>query len=90
MTAHLWFCSHSYLSGVIPREKFPVFERVLWRALRGNLFMRHMEIEEPIEDPETGEPVKKDVFIILSHGEQLQGKIRKIADRCVLTDRDLT
>ena len=70
----------SYLSGVIPRDKFPTFERVLWRALRGNLYMRHQEIEDPIDDPETGTPIKKDVFVIFSHGEQLQGKIRKIAD----------
>ena len=53
---------------------------MLWRALRGNLYMRHSEIEEPIEDPDSGEPIKKDVFVIFSHGEQLQGKIRKIAD----------
>ena len=27
------------------------FERVLWRACRGNVFLRQAEILEPLEDP---------------------------------------
>ena len=43
-----------FISGVITRDKLPTFERVLWRATRGNLFMRQAEIEEPIRDPTSG------------------------------------
>ena len=30
-----------------------MFERVLWRACRGNVFLRQAEILEPLEDPTT-------------------------------------
>ncbi len=29
------------------------FERVLWRACRGNVFLRQAEIMQPLEDPTT-------------------------------------
>ena len=45
--------SHRFVTGVIAREKLPTFERVLWRASRGNVFLRQAEIEEPLEDPLT-------------------------------------
>lgn len=43
----------TFVTGVIAREKMPVFERVLWRACRGNVFLRQAEIEQPLEDPTT-------------------------------------
>ena len=42
-----------FVTGVIARERVPTFERVLWRACRGNVFLRQAEIEEPLEDPTT-------------------------------------
>lgn len=51
-----------FVTGVVPREKFSVFERVLFRATRGNLYMKYAEIEEPLKD--NGESVLKNVFII--------------------------
>lgn len=41
------------MTGVILREKFASFERVLWRATRGNLFMKHAEIDDLLKDPHT-------------------------------------
>ncbi len=40
-----------FITGVILRDKFNSFEKVLWRVLRGNLFMKHAEIEEKIKEP---------------------------------------
>lgn len=40
-----------FVAGVIPREKVPGFERLLWFACRGNVFLRHEEIFQPLEDP---------------------------------------
>ena len=40
-----------FVAGVIPREKVPGFERLLWFACRGNVFLRHEEIYQPLEDP---------------------------------------
>jgi V-type H+-transporting ATPase subunit a len=42
-----------FVTGVVEREKMLSFERVLWRATRGNLFMRTAAIEERIEDPKS-------------------------------------
>jgi len=43
----------SFVAGVILRERIPAFERMLWRACRGNVFLRQAEIETPLEDPST-------------------------------------
>lgn len=68
------------VAGVIPSEKLAVFERVLWRILRGNLYMNSTEIDELVHDPITGEATQKHVFIIFAQGKQMLGKIRKIAE----------
>lgn len=54
-TLCFFLCSLSlrFVTGVIARERMPTFERVLWRACRGNVFLRQAEIEEPLEDPST-------------------------------------
>lgn len=39
------------MAGVILRERIPAFERMLWRACRGNVFLKRAEIETPLEDP---------------------------------------
>lgn len=43
----------SFVAGVILRERLPAFERMLWRACRGNVFLRQAMIETPLEDPST-------------------------------------
>jgi len=70
----------SFVAGVIPREKVNSFERLLWRMLRGNLYMKNAEIEEPIKDPETNELVEKNVFIVFVHGQVLLNKIKKLCE----------
>lgn len=69
-----------FVAGVIPRQKMGIFERILFRALRGNLYMNQAEIDEVIIDPATDEPVQKNVFIIFCHGSQLLSKIKKICE----------
>ncbi|XP_071516185.1 V-type proton ATPase 116 kDa subunit a 1-like isoform X2 [Panulirus ornatus] len=69
-----------FVAGVILRERIPAFERMLWRACRGNVFLRQAEIEDPLEDPTTGEQVYKSVFIIFFQGDHLKMRVKKICE----------
>uniref|UniRef100_A0A7M4FVF7 V-type proton ATPase subunit a n=1 Tax=Crocodylus porosus TaxID=8502 RepID=A0A7M4FVF7_CROPO len=64
-----------FVAGVINRERIPTFERMLWRVCRGNVFLRQAEIENPLEDPVTGDYVHKSVFIIFFQGDQLKNRV---------------
>ncbi|XP_014669028.1 PREDICTED: V-type proton ATPase 116 kDa subunit a isoform 1-like [Priapulus caudatus] len=69
-----------FVSGVILRERLSSFERVLWRACRGNIYLKFADIDTPLEDPVTGDQVNKCVFIILFQGEQLKSRVKKICE----------
>ncbi|XP_046682460.1 V-type proton ATPase 116 kDa subunit a1-like isoform X2 [Homalodisca vitripennis] len=67
-----------FVAGVVPRERVPAFERMLWRISRGNVFLRQAELEEPLEDPNTGNPIWKTVFVAFFQGEQLKSRVKKV------------
>nr|XP_061805962.1 V-type proton ATPase 116 kDa subunit a 1-like isoform X5 [Nerophis lumbriciformis] len=69
-----------FVAGVIGRERIPTFERMLWRVCRGNVFLRQAEIEDPLEDPTSGDQVHKSVFIIFFQGDQLKNRVKKISE----------
>lgn len=69
-----------FVAGVILRERLPAFERMLWRACRGNVFLRQAEIDAALEDPVTGDQVYKSVFIIFFQGDQLKSRVKKICE----------
>lgn len=69
-----------FVAGVIPRSRIAAFERILWRTLRGNLYMNQSEIPKPIIDPTSGEEIQKNVFVIFAHGKEVIAKIRKISE----------
>ncbi|GMT26221.1 hypothetical protein PFISCL1PPCAC_17518, partial [Pristionchus fissidentatus] len=69
-----------YVVGVIRRERIPTFERVLWRACHHTAYVRSADIEEQLEDPESGEFVNKSVFIVFYKGDRLRNIINKVAD----------
>ena len=58
-----------FVAGVIQRERLPAFELLLWRACRGNVFLRQSEITESLSDTTTGDTVHKTVFIIFFQGK---------------------
>jgi V-type H+-transporting ATPase subunit a len=65
--------------GSIPRERVAVFERVLWRVTRGNIFFKHGEIEQPVLDS-NDEYTEKDAFLVLSQSSNALDKIRKLCE----------
>lgn len=53
-----------FVSGLVPKEKSMAFERILFRATRGNIFLKQAVVDEPVIDPVSGEKVI--VFSLLS------------------------
>ncbi|XP_034026183.1 V-type proton ATPase 116 kDa subunit a [Thalassophryne amazonica] len=69
-----------FISGLIQRKKIEAFERMLWRVCKGYTILSYAEVEEYLEDPDTGEPTKSMVFLISYWGEQIGQKVKKICD----------
>ncbi|KAF5176208.1 V-type proton atpase subunit a isoform [Thalictrum thalictroides] len=69
-----------FVSGLVPREKSMAFERILFRATRGNVFLKQAVVSEPVTDPMSGEKVEKNVFVVFYSGERAKNKILKICD----------
>ena len=42
-----------FLTGIINRDKMRSFELLIWRMCRGNAFLKMVEIQEAIDDPQT-------------------------------------
>ncbi|MEE6477917.1 hypothetical protein FKM82_011669 [Ascaphus truei] len=57
-----------------------MFERMLWRVCRSNVYLKYSELETALQDPVTKEDVTKNVFILFYQGEQLKQKVVKICD----------
>mmetsp|Transcript_42472 Transcript_42472/g.102300 ORF Transcript_42472/g.102300 Transcript_42472/m.102300 type:complete len:880 (+) Transcript_42472:208-2847(+) len=70
----------SSITGVVATEERTRFERMIFRATRGNCFVRFAPIKQPITDPETGQLLEKSVFIIFYKSESIETKLRKICD----------
>ncbi|KAM7470815.1 hypothetical protein LguiA_008998 [Lonicera macranthoides] len=69
-----------FLTGLVPKEKSMAFERILFRATRGNVFLKQAVLDDPIIDPVSGEKVVKNVFLLFFSGERAKNKILKICD----------
>lgn len=69
-----------FVSGLVPKAKSMAFERILFRATRGNVFLKQAVVDEPVTDPVSGEKVVKNVFVIFYSGERAKSKILKICE----------
>ena len=69
-----------FITGVLLTHKTQSFERVLFRATRGNMFLKQSPIEGKVEDPNTGEPAEKTVYVVFFAGERARAKILKICE----------
>ncbi|XP_042636526.1 V-type proton ATPase 116 kDa subunit a2 [Orycteropus afer afer] len=69
-----------FVSGLINQGKVEAFEKMLWRVCKGYTIVTYAELDESLEDPETGEVIKWYVFLISFWGEQIGYKVKKICD----------
>lgn len=69
-----------FISGIICKSKALRFERMLFRATRGNMLFNQAPADEDIVDPVSRETVEKTVFVVFFSGEQARTKILKICE----------
>eukprot|EP00760_Papus_ankaliazontas_P036530 PhM_4_TR8339/c3_g1_i1/m.73329/K02154/ATPeV0A, ATP6N; V-type H+-transporting ATPase subunit a len=69
-----------FLTGVIPRNKFDTFERLVFRATRGNTFFRSDLIKDTFTDPSTGDETEKMVFAVFFSAQRAKEKIQKLCE----------
>lgn len=70
----------SFFCGVVEKDKVLVFERVLFRATRGNCHVMFADVGEGVKDPDSGEAVMKTVFMIFFSGSLVKTKVAKICN----------
>jgi len=70
----------SSITGVVSMEEKVRFERMIFRATRGNCYIRFATIKQPITDAMTGELVEKTVFIVFYKSLSIEKKLKKICD----------
>lgn len=70
----------SSITGVVASEEKSRFERMIFRATRGNCYVRFAPIKQPITDPQSGMEIEKSVFIIFYKSESIEVKLKKICD----------
>ncbi|KAL3141717.1 hypothetical protein ABBQ32_004400 [Trebouxia sp. C0010 RCD-2024] len=68
-----------FVAGVIQQEKLIPFERLLFRATRGNMFLKSTAVGSVL-DPTSGEKQEKAVFVVFFAGERARTKILKICE----------
>ncbi|KAL3518326.1 hypothetical protein ACH5RR_020915 [Cinchona calisaya] len=83
-----------FISGIICKTKVLTFERMLFRATRGNMFFNQAAADDQILDPSSNEMVEKTVFVVFLSGEQARTKILKICEafgaNCYPVPEDIT
>ncbi|KAK4785439.1 hypothetical protein SAY86_002128 [Trapa natans] len=84
----------NYISGIICKSKVVIFERMLFRATRGNMLFNQAPVDEEIVDPVTSEKEVKIVFMVHFSGEQAKIKILRICEafhaNCYPVPEDVT
>ncbi|KAI2800334.1 hypothetical protein RDWZM_010113 [Blomia tropicalis] len=74
------------LTGLIASDKMMPMERILWRFFGRNIYIKVIELEEPIETikeigmDDEDQFVYKKVFTIYYKGDNVENKLRKICD----------
>ncbi|XP_022146201.1 V-type proton ATPase subunit a1 [Momordica charantia] len=83
-----------FICGIICKSKVLRFERMLFRATRGNMLFNQAPGDVQIMDPISTETVEKTVFVVFFSGEQARNKVLKICEafgaNCYPVPEDIT
>lgn len=83
-----------FICGIICKSKVLRFERMLFRATRGNMLFNQSPADVQIMDPLSTEMVEKTVFVVFFSGEQARNKVLKICEafgaNCYPVTEDIT
>lgn len=83
-----------FICGIICKSKALRFERMLFRATRGNMLFNQAPADVQIMDPISTEMVEKTVFVVFFSGEQARNKVLKICEafgaNCYPVPEDIT
>ncbi|KAJ0183763.1 hypothetical protein K1T71_000186 [Dendrolimus kikuchii] len=66
------------MTGVVRRTKCLYFELMLWRISRGNIYYRQAAEDAILEDPKTGQEIRKVAFLAICQGRQLSARMQKV------------
>ncbi|CAG0924869.1 unnamed protein product, partial [Notodromas monacha] len=69
-----------FVAGTLPRERLQTFELLLWRACRGNVFLKVIDVPGEVFDPASGEKIRKVIFSVFFQGEALKNRVHKICE----------
>ena len=69
-----------HIAGVINNNDQLRFERMLFRATRGNCLVHMSPIQQVLIDPDSGEEVHKSVFIIFYRSHAIELKVNRIIE----------
>lgn len=70
----------AHLAGSLIQDKVETFERIVFRATRGNCFTSFRPMDSLVTDPRTGKAEQKCVFMVFFAGSTISKKIAKIAE----------
>ncbi|XP_068668322.1 V-type proton ATPase subunit a1-like [Aristolochia californica] len=83
-----------FISGILCKSKALRFERMLFRATRGNMLFHRAPVDVKVMDTVSTEMVEKTVFVVFFSGEQARSKILKICEafgaNCYPVPEDIT
>jgi hypothetical protein len=69
-----------FTAGTIDMESLNAFERLLFRATRGNMYLRYADVGT-VTDPNTNKEKEKAVFVVFYAGERAKLKVTKACPR---------
>ncbi|XP_026499484.2 V-type proton ATPase 116 kDa subunit a 1-like [Vanessa tameamea] len=66
------------ITGVVKRSRSFPFEMMLWRVSHGNIYYRRATQDAILQDPQTGQDIRKVAFLAICQGEQISARLEKV------------